>query len=78
MKIMVERDGQRQEITGWRRWAIAIPVILVAAIVAAAVIVLVLGITLTLGVVLLIAVPAVLVLALMARVLMNRSAAGPN
>ena len=78
MKIVVERDGQRQEITGWRRWAIAIPAILVAAIVAAAVIVLVLGITLTLGVVLLIAVPAVLVLALMARVLMNRSAAGPN
>jgi hypothetical protein len=78
MKIVMERDGQRQEITGWRRWAIAIPVILVAAIVAGAVIVLVLGITLTLGVVLLIAVPAVLILALMARVLMSRSAAGPN
>ena len=78
MNIVVERDGQRREITGWRRWAIAIPVILVGMIVAVAVIVLVLGITLTLGIVLLIAVPAALILALMARLLMSRGAASPN
>ena len=78
MKIVVERDGQRREITGWRRWAIAIPVILVGTIVAVAVIVLVLGLTLTLGIVLLIAVPAVLILALMARLLMSRRAADPD
>jgi hypothetical protein len=76
MKVVVERDGQRQEIVGWRRMAIAFPVILVAAIVIAAVLVFVLGLTLTMGVVLIIALPAALILGLFARMLMNRDAGG--
>lgn len=76
MKVVVERDGQRQEITGWRGWAIAIPVILVAAIVIAAAIVFVLGLTLTVGAVVIIAVPAAVILALIARALMSRDAGG--
>lgn len=71
MRVVMERDGQRQEITGWRRWVIAFFAILVAAIVATAVIVLLLGLTLTVGVVLLIAIPAALILALIARLLMG-------
>ena len=72
MKVVIERDGERKEISGWRGWAIAIPIILVAAFVIAAAIVLVLGLTLTAGAVLIIAAPAAVILALIARALMNR------
>jgi hypothetical protein len=74
MKVVVERDGQREEISGWRKWAIAIPVIPVAALAIAAAIVLVLGLTLTAGAVLIIAAPAALILALIARAVMIRDA----
>jgi hypothetical protein len=72
MKVVVERNGRRREITGWRKWAIAIPAILFAAVVATAVIVLVLGIAVTAGIVLMILVPALLVCALIAALLMQR------
>jgi hypothetical protein len=67
----MERDGRRQEITGWRRWMIAFFAILVAAIVATAVIILLLGLTLTVGAVLLVAIPAALILALIVRLVMG-------
>jgi hypothetical protein len=72
--VVVERDGQRQEISGWRGWVIAMPVILAAVLVLAAAIVLVLGLTLTVGAVLIIAVPAAVILALIARAFMSRDA----
>lgn len=71
MKVVIERDGERKEIGGWRGWAIAIPIGLVAAFVIAAAIVLVLGLTLTAGAVLIIAAPTAAVLVLIARILMN-------
>jgi hypothetical protein len=79
MKVVVERDGRRQEITGWRAWAIAIPLILLAAIGIATVIVLVLGLAFTAAVILIIAAPAALILALVAPALMSRNAGdGPT
>ena len=74
MKVVVERDGERQDISGWRKWAIAIPVILVAACVVAAAIVLVLGLALTAGAVLMIAAPAALILVLIAHAVIKREA----
>ena len=71
MRVVMERNGQRREITGWRRWAITFFAVLVAAIVATAVIILVLGLTVTIGAVLLIAIPAALILALIVRLLMG-------
>jgi hypothetical protein len=71
MRVVMERDGQRQEITGWRRWLIAFFAVLVAAIVATAVIILLLGLTLTVGLILLIAIPAALILALIVRLVMG-------
>jgi predicted anti-sigma-YlaC factor YlaD len=74
MRVVMERNGRRQEITGWRRWLLAFCAIMVAAIVATAVIILVLGLTVTIGVVVLIAIPAVLIMALIARLLMGGAA----
>jgi hypothetical protein len=71
MRVVMERNGRRQELTGWRRWALGFFAILVAAMVATAVIVLLLGLTVTIGLVLLIAIPAVLLVAVIARLLMG-------
>ncbi len=76
MKVMIDRNGETQEITGWRRWAIVIPVIAVVALVLAAAVVFVLGLTLTVGVVLIVALPAAVILALLARMVMNRDSGG--
>lgn len=70
MEFSVERDGQ--EVFGWRKWAIAIPVVLITALVVTAAIVFMLGLALTVVTVLLVAVPVVLILALIARVLFKR------
>ena len=74
MKVVIEKDGECREVFGWRKWAIAIPAILVAAIVLALVTVIVLGFAVTLGAVLLFAIPAALVLAALAQVVMRREA----
>ena len=68
MKVVIERDGRRREVSGWRKWSIAISAILVIALVAALAIVLMLGLALTVGAVLLIAVPTALALVLIARI----------
>ena len=78
LKVTYERDGRREDVAGWRKWAIAIPGILVAALALALLIIIVFGIAITASVVLLIAVPAVVLLALLARVVMlPRSRGGP-
>ena len=74
MKIVIERDGQSEELSGWRKWALAIPAILAIALVISIVIVVLLGVALTIGAILIVAIPAALVLALIARLLMRRRA----
>jgi hypothetical protein len=77
LKVVNERDGREDDVSGWRKWAIAIAAIAVAAVVivvAALVVVIALGIALTASVILLIAVPALIALALLARLVMYRHA----
>ena len=76
MKVVIDQDGERREVTGWRKWAIALPAILLAALALSLLTVMVLGIALTVGAVLLIAIPAALVLALVAQAIMGRGAKG--
>lgn len=64
MKVVVERDGREREVVGWRKWAVAIPVLAIVALLVAVVALLLFGLALTIGAVLLIAVPLVLVLLL--------------
>ena len=70
MKVSVKRNGQ--EVVGWRKWAIAIPIVLITAFAFTAAIVLIFGLALTVGTVLLVAIPVVLILALIARVVFKR------
>ena len=63
MKVFIERHGRRREVSGWRKWAIAVPAIAIAALVIAVVVVLLLGLTLTIGVILMVTAPAALILA---------------
>jgi hypothetical protein len=62
MKVVVERDGRSREVLGWRRWAIAIPVLAIVAPVGAVAVLLIFGLALTIGAVLMVAVPIALVL----------------
>lgn len=57
MKLEIENSGQRREITGWRKWAVGIPLIVVATLIAAAVVLFAFGVTLTLGVILAVTTP---------------------
>jgi hypothetical protein len=78
VKVVYGRDGRREEVAGWRKWSIAIPAAFVAAVVLALVLVIVFGIAITVGAVLLIAVPAAVLLALLARaVMLPRPRGGP-
>jgi hypothetical protein len=63
MKVVIERQGRRRELLGWRKWAIAVPGIAIAALLIAVAAVLLLGLALTVGVILMVAVPAALILA---------------
>ncbi len=65
MKLVVKRNGR--QVTGWRKWAIVGAAILVSGLVIAVAVVLVLGLALTAATILTIAIPAALVLALIAR-----------
>lgn len=68
MKFIVKRNGK--EVTGWRKWAVMVGVILVGALVVAVALIFILGLALTAGAILVIAIPVALVLALIARLLM--------
>jgi hypothetical protein len=76
MRIVVERNGHRHEVAGWRRWAIGIPIVALLALIMALAILLVLGVAATVGVVVLVAViigvPILFILALMGRVVVTR------
>ena len=65
-KVVFEAGGQKREITGWRKWAITIPVLAAVALLGAVVILFVLGLVVTIGAVLLAAIPIALILALIA------------
>jgi hypothetical protein len=66
MKVVVERGGRSREVLGWRRWAIAIPVLAIVTPVAAVAVLLLFGLALTIGAVLMVAVPIALVLVFIA------------
>jgi hypothetical protein len=63
MKVEIERNGKRQEVTGWRKWALGITVIIVAALLVAAAVLLAFGVTLTIGAILLVTIPIAIVVA---------------
>jgi hypothetical protein len=66
LKVVVDWKGRVREVTGWRKWAITIPVIAVVSPVVAVAVVLLLGVALTVGAMLLIAIPLAVVLAVIA------------
>lgn len=66
LKVVVDWKGRARELTGWRKWAITIPVIAVVSLIAGLAVVLLLGVALTAVAILMIAVPVALVLALIA------------
>jgi hypothetical protein len=66
LKVVIEEGGQSREISGWRKWAIAIPVLAAVALLGGVVALFVLGVVVTLGAVLLAAVPIALILVLIA------------
>ncbi len=66
LKVVIEEDGQSREISGWRKWAIAIPVLAAVALLGGVMALFVLGIVVTVGAVLLAVVPIALILALIA------------
>ena len=71
LKVVVDWRGRTREVTGWRKWAITIPVIAVVSPVVAVGLVLLLGVALTVAAILMIAVPVALVLALIAFMLVR-------
>jgi len=74
LKVVIEEDGQSREISGWRKWAIAIPVLAAVALLGGVAALFVLGVVVTVGAVLLAAVPIVLILALIAYTLVRSQA----
>lgn len=74
LRVVIERNGQSREVSGWRKWALAIPVIVFAALAFAVAVVFMLGLTLTIAAILIVAVPTALILALIARSLVQREA----
>ena len=66
LKVVIEQDGQSREVTGWRKWAIAVPVLAALALLGAVAALFVFGIVVTIGAVLLAAIPIALILALIA------------
>lgn len=73
--IVIERNGQRTVITGWREWVIILPAMFLIALAVLALLGLALGIAFTLITLLLIAVPVAIVLALAASLFGSRRAA---
>lgn len=69
MKVFVERKGRKRELTGWRKWAVAVPGLTLGGLVLAVAIIFAFGLAVTVGVILLFAVPAVFLLAGIAIVL---------
>jgi hypothetical protein len=73
--IVIERNGRRTVITGWREWVIILPAMFLIALAVLALLGLALGVAFTLITLLLIAVPVAIVLALVASLFGSRRAA---
>jgi hypothetical protein len=66
--LIVNWNGRRNVITGWRAWLIVAS----AALLGAVVILLLFGVVLTLGLVLMIAVPLAIILSLIAKLVLTK------
>jgi hypothetical protein len=66
MLIVINRNGQRVVISGWRAWAIVLPGMFLVALAVLGVLALALGFAVTLITLILIALPVAFVLALIA------------
>jgi len=66
LKVVIEKEGREHEISGWRKWAIAVPVLAAVALVGAVLVLFVLGVVATIAAVLLAAIPLLLILAFIA------------
>jgi hypothetical protein len=66
LKVVIEEDGEAREISGWRKWAIAVPALAAVALLGAVTLMFLLGVVVTIGAVLLAAVPLALILAFIA------------
>ncbi len=76
MKVVIDKDGERREVMGWRKWAIAILAIVVLAFMLSLVTVIILGLAVTIGALVMFAIPAALVLAAIAQATMGRGGGG--
>lgn len=70
--IIIEPNGERTAVTGWRAWLARALAILILTAVFAMMVVLVLGAAVTIGMLLLIAIPVVIVVGLVASALSRR------
>lgn len=73
--IVIERNGRRTVITGWREWAILLPAMFLVALAVLGLLTLALGLAVTLITIALIAVPVAIVLVLIASLFGARRAA---
>ncbi len=72
--IVINRNGRRIVITGWREWAIMLPAMFAVAVVILALFFVVLGVAFTVITLLLIGVPIAVVLVLIAQFFQRQSA----
>ena len=65
LHLVIERHGRTREVTGWRKWSIAVPVLAIVAPVVALAVLFILGLAVTVGAILIIALPLAVILALL-------------
>ena len=70
MKLVFTRNDRRTVVTGWRAWALVVPVMLIAALILVVAAAFALGLVLTVGTILLVGVPIALLLTLIAHLLL--------
>lgn len=63
--IVINRNGERTVITGWRAWMIGFVAVIAAWLILALLVFVWIGVTLTVGLVLLLAAPALAIVALL-------------
>jgi hypothetical protein len=72
--IVIERNGRRTEITGWREWAIVLPAMFLIALGLLALLGLALGIAAALSVLIVLAIPVAILFVLIANLFGARRA----
>jgi hypothetical protein len=72
MMFVFARNGQRSVITGWRAWALVVPVMLVVALILVAAAMFALGLVLTVGTILIVGVPIALLLSFIVHLLLPK------